>query len=120
VIEDDEVIEDRILMDIVVDAYDKEERAMGWFYYIAEGLEFPFQAKCIAKKSRSPLKVGEEVTVVDIASAEDCESTIFMNIEYDGDSLSVPLEQLEIMDDKPESKRRIEDWQYWIGRGYEF
>jgi len=45
VIEEDEVIEDRILMDIVVDAYDKEERAMGWFYYIAEGLEFPLSSQ---------------------------------------------------------------------------
>ena len=55
-----------------------------------------------------------------IEDDEVIEDRILMNIEYDGDSLSVPLEQLEIMDDKPESKRRIEDWHYWIGRGYEF
>ena len=60
-IEEDEVIEDRILMDIVVDAYDKEERAMGWFYYIAEGLEFPFQAKCIDKKSISKTKTRAHI-----------------------------------------------------------
>lgn len=119
-IEENEEIEDRILMDIIVDAYDKEERAMGWFYYIAEGLEFPFQAKCIVKKSMSPLKVGQEVMVIDIASADDCESKIFMKIKYDDDVLTVPLEQLEILDDKPDSKRIIEDWHYWIGRGYDF
>ena len=119
-IENDEEIEDRILMEIVVDAYDKEERAMGWFYYVAEGLEFPFQAKCIAKKTTSPLKVGQEVTVIDIASGEDCESKILVNIEYDDDVLAVPLAQLEILDDKPDSKRIIEDWHYWIGRAYEF
>ena len=119
-IEKDENIEDRILMDVVVDAYDREERAMGWFYYVAEGLEFPFQAKCIAKKSTSPLKVDQEVTVIDIASGEDCESKIFMKITYDEDVLSVPLEQLEMLDDKPDSKIIIEDWHYWIGRGYEF
>jgi len=119
-IEQNEEIENRILMDVVVDAYDKEERAIGWFYYIAEGLEFPFQAKCIAKKSRSPLKVGQEVTVVDIASGDDCESKIFMKIKYDDDGLSVPLEQLEIIDDKPNSKIIIEDWHYWVGRGYGF
>ena len=50
-IEENEAIEDRIVMDIVVDAYDREERAIGWFYYVADGLEFPFQAKCINKKS---------------------------------------------------------------------
>jgi len=120
VIEENEIIEDRILMDVVVDSHDKEERAMGWFYYIAEGLELPFQAKCIAKKSMSPLKVGQEVTVIDIASAGDCESKIFVKIKYDDDILSVSLEQLEILDDKPDSKRIIADWHYWIGRGYEY
>ena len=119
-IEKNEEIEDRILMDVVVDAYDREERAMGWFYYVADGLEFPFQAKCIAKKSTSPLKIDEEVTVVDIASAEDCESKIFVTIKYNEDSLAVPLVQLEIIDDKPDSKIIIEDWHYWIGRGYGF
>ena len=119
-IENNEEIEDRILMEIVVDAYDKEERAMGWFYYVADGLEFPFQARCIVKKSTSPLKVGEEVTIVDMASADDCESKIFVTIKYAEDSLAVPLAQLEIMDDKPDSKIIIEDWHYWIGRGYEF
>jgi len=119
-IEENEIIEERIIMEVVVDAYCEEERAMGWFYYIGEGIDFPFQAKCIVKKSMSPLKVGQEVTVIDIASTEDCESKIFVNIEYDDDVLAVPLEQLEILDNKPDSKRIIADWHYWIGRGYEY
>ncbi|MCI5222502.1 MAG: hypothetical protein D3924_07490 [Candidatus Electrothrix sp. AR4] len=32
----DEERENRIDLDVVVDAYDREERAMGWFYYLAE------------------------------------------------------------------------------------
>ena len=119
-IEKDEEIEERILMEIVVDAHDEYERATSWYYYVADGLEFPFQARCIVKKSTSPLKVGEEVTVVDIASADDCESKIFVTIKYAEDSLAVPLAQLEMIDDKPDSKIIIEDWHYWIGRGYEF
>ena len=117
-IEENEEIENRIIMEVVVDAYCEEERAMGWYYYVADGLDFPFQAKCIAKKSTSPLKVGQKVTVVDIASGDDCESKIFMKIKYDDDVLAVPLEQLEILDDKPDSKIIIDDWHYWIGRGY--
>jgi len=121
VIAENEEIEERIIMEVVVDAYDADERAMGWFYYIAEGLDFPFQARCIEKISTSPLKIGQEVTVVDASSVKDgWGSTIFVDIKYDEDSLSVPLAQLEIIDDKPESKRIIEDWHYWIGRGYEF
>jgi len=120
VIEENADREERIIMEVVVDAYDEYERAMGWYYYVADGLEFPFQARCIDKKSTSPLKVGEEVTVVDIASADDCESKIFVTIKYAEDSLAVPLAQLEMIDDKPDSKIIIEDWHYWIGRDYEF
>ena len=118
--EEIEEIEDRILMEIVVDAYGREERAMGWYYYVADSLEFPFQAKCIAKKATSPLKIGEEVTVIDMANADDCESKIFVTIKYNDDSLAVPLIQLEILDDKPDSKIIIEDWHYWVDKGYEF
>ena len=120
-IAENEEIEERIIMEVVVDAYDADERAMGWFYYIAEGLDFPFQARCTEKIPTSPLKVGEEVTVVDASSVKGgWGSTLFVDIKYDEDSLSVPLAQLEILDDNPDSKRIIEDWHYWIGRGYEF
>jgi endonuclease I len=34
-IERDENREERIDMEVVVDAYDEEERAMGWYYYLA-------------------------------------------------------------------------------------
>ncbi len=32
-VEKDESREERILMEVVVDAHDEEERAMGWYYY---------------------------------------------------------------------------------------
>jgi len=28
--------EERIIMEIIVDAYDEEERAMGWYYYLED------------------------------------------------------------------------------------
>ena len=36
--------EDRIEMEIVVDAYNSEERAMGWYSYLQDALSFPFTA----------------------------------------------------------------------------
>ena len=38
--------EQRILMEIVVDACDREERVMGWYYYLESTLQFPFAATC--------------------------------------------------------------------------
>jgi hypothetical protein len=41
--------EERIEMEIIVDAYGPEERAMSWYYYLQDALNFPFTATCIAK-----------------------------------------------------------------------
>ncbi len=35
--------EHRIEMEVVVDAYNEEERAMGWYCYLEEQLTFPFK-----------------------------------------------------------------------------
>ena len=43
--EHDEEREDRIIYEVIVDAYDEYEQAMGWYLYMAEGLEFPIKAK---------------------------------------------------------------------------
>jgi hypothetical protein len=40
--------EQRIQQEIVVDAHDAQEQAMGWYYYLEEQLRFPFRAKSIA------------------------------------------------------------------------
>ena len=73
-IEHDEEIEERIEMKIIVDAYGEQERAMGWYYYMADNLTFPFKAKCIKVVSTSPLSVDEVVEVLGMDDAENCEN----------------------------------------------
>ena len=51
----DETREERITMEIIVDAYGSEEQAMGWYCYLDEKLNFPFFAKCIAERATSAL-----------------------------------------------------------------
>ncbi len=41
----DEEREERIAMEIIVDAYGPEEQAMGWHVYLEENLEMPFRAR---------------------------------------------------------------------------
>jgi len=69
--------EERIIMEIIVDAYDEEERAMGWYYYLEDKLHFPFLTRCIAKRPISPLRVGDEVEAIGMAPEEECEREIF-------------------------------------------
>jgi hypothetical protein len=65
--------EERIAMEIIVDAYGPQEQAMGWYYYLEDNLQFPFTAVCCAKRAISPLKVKDEVDVLRMAPAEECE-----------------------------------------------
>ena len=53
----DEEREERITMEIIVDAYGADEQALGWYYYLEEHLAFPFRARCIAERSISPLRM---------------------------------------------------------------
>ena len=87
-IKEDEVREDRIIMEIVVDAYNEEERSLGWYYYLEEKLRFPFKAKCIATKKTSPLLIGEEVKVTKMAPETECEHDMFVMISWQERSLA--------------------------------
>src|SRR5262245_59150371 len=49
-------IEERITMEIIVDAYGPEEQALGWYYYLENNLHVPFRARCIATRTISPYK----------------------------------------------------------------
>ena len=115
----DEVREERIDMEIIVDAYGPEERAMGWYNYLADTMNFPFSARCVARRVTSPLELGDEVEVVEIAPAEECEHEMFVMIRWKSRQLAVPLMQLGGIDVDEETQQAIEDWHYWVDRGYE-
>ncbi|MGJ3248140.1 MAG: calcium-binding protein [Elainellaceae cyanobacterium] len=119
-IERDAEREERIIMEIVVDAYGAEEKAMGWYYYLQDTIQFPVTAICISKRRISPLKEGRIVKVVDMAPADECEREMFVEIEWDDDILAVPLIQLEAPDADAETRQAIADWHYWVNQGYEF
>jgi hypothetical protein len=111
---------ERIIMEIVVDAYGPEEQAMGWFYYLDDNLQFPFTATCISKRRSSPLKTGATVEVLCMAPESECEREMFVEIAWDDDALAVPLIQLAAQDVDEDTQQAIEDWHYWVNQGYEF
>ncbi len=117
----DEEREERIMMEIVVDAYGPEEQAMGWYYYLEDQLQFPFPARCISERAISPLRTGDEVEVVGMAPEDECEHEIFVMTTWERRTLAVPLSLLEAASDVDEETRQaVEDWHYWVDRGYEF
>jgi len=114
--------EDRIVMEIVVDAYGPEERAMGWYCYLDGILAFPFTARCTGTRSISPIKKGDEVEVTGMADSDECQHEMFVMIRYERKTgLAVPLAQLKPGSDANEATRQaVEDWRYWVTMGYEF
>ena len=117
----DEDREQRIMMDIVVDAYDEQERAMGWYYYLEDQLRFPFTATCIARRATSPLLIKDEVDVIGMPDEDECEHEMFVTMRWEKDGLAVPLSQLKpISDTDEETKQAVADWHYWVQMGYNF
>ena len=113
--------EQRITMEIIVDAYDEQERAMGWYYYLQDHLRFPFTATCIAKRAISPLRVKDEVEVIGMPGEDECEHEMFVTIRWEKEGLAVPLSQLKpIAATDNETQQAVEDWHYWVKMGYQF
>jgi hypothetical protein len=117
---EDEARESRIQNEIVVDCYTEEERALGWYYYLDDRLAFPFKASCVVKLATSPLRLGEEVQVVGMASEDECSHDMLVRVEYSDSALAVPLRQLRCHSRGRKAKEAMQDWHYWCFRGYEF
>mgnify|MGYP002713256694 CR=1 FL=1 len=118
--ERDEAREHRITYEIIVDCYDGYEQAMGWWCYLDDTIQFPFKAKCITERSRSPLNIGETIKVIGMADEEDCEREMFVIIEFMKREFAVPLMQLKPMNTDEATTQAVEDWQYWVNQGYSF
>ena len=116
----DSVRQQRILMEVVVDAYGPDERAMGWYYYLEGKLNFPFTARCTARRAISPLAAKDEVEVIGMPPEEECSREMFVTIRWGKEGLAVPLAQLKVVDADRQTREAVEDWHYWVKQGYEF
>src|SRR5437588_12033895 len=112
----DEEREERIHMEIIVDANGPEEQVMGWYNYLDDTLQFPFAARCIVQRATSPLEPGDKVEVEGMASVDDCEKEMLVLIKWKKRQLAVPLMQLEGIKVDEETQQAIEDWRYWVNR----
>ena len=119
-VDKDETREHRIVMEAIVDAYGAEEQALGWYYYLDEKLDFPFLTTCIARRTISPLRVGDEAEVLAMAPEQECQHEMFVMMRWEREGLGVPLSQLHVIHGDDETQKAVEDWNYWVNRGYLF
>lgn len=112
--------EERIRNEIVVDAYDETERASSWYCYLQDSLIFPFRARCVMSRATSPLRRDEMAEVIDLADDGECGHEMFVTVRWRDLVLAVPLAQLQPVAVDEETAEAVEDWHYWVARGYEF
>ena len=116
-VEPDPERDERIAMEAIVDCYDEYEQAAGWYCYVLDRLHTPFTATWVSKRPGS----SKIVEVVGMASSDECDRELLVDIELDGGIFSVPLSLIEpAADTDPETQQAIGDWHYWIGQGNEF
>jgi hypothetical protein len=108
--------EDRIHNEAIVDA-SPDEQAMSWYYYLEGKIRFPFQARCVAAKEASPLRKGETIEVVRMATEDACEHDMLVQIRWHGRKMAVPLSQLAAIDGDESTNEAIGDWHYWVSQG---
>lgn len=108
--------DERIINEVIVDAYTAEEQALGWYYYLERKINFPVKARCVKERMVSPLETDEEVRVVGMTDEEDCMCEMFVRIEWMGREFGVPLTQLEPVDADSETQEAVADCHYWFDR----
>ena len=112
--------ERRITYEIIVDAYDEWERAMGWYYYLDGRLRFPFRARCDKHRAVSPLVKNEEVEVIGLPREQECAREMFVTVRWRDRALAVPLSQLVVVKADPATRQAVADWHYWVQQSYVF
>lgn len=122
---EDPIREKRIDHEIVVDAYDSEERAMGWYYYLADNLIFPFLANWQKKNWKTSEIEVKQIKVLCMADEEECMSEMYVLAAYtddpdETDVFSVSLAKIQAIDVDELTQEALADWEYWLARGYEF
>jgi hypothetical protein len=116
----DEAREQRIGQ-LLSDATAEYERIAAWFDYLEQQLRFPFVARCISLAAHSPLRVGEQVEVVDLTDVDDWDDQVRVSLGGKRAGVDVPLAQLNSSDACDAATRQsVADWHYWVQRGYHF
>ena len=106
--------EQRISSQIIVDAYNSDEERMGWYCYLEDNMGMPFVA----------VWNEQTIEVVAMSSEEDCEQEMRVDVRYSEenrqDIFSVSLSEITPVDTDEATREAVDDWKYWVERGYEF
>jgi Calcium binding len=111
---EDPIRQKRIDYEVIVDCYDDDEVAMGWYYYLSENLVFPIPATVQLKQRGGKMEeVNVEIVEVDPKSEEG--SPIRLGITEKGQKRVqyISPEVITNVKTSPTNTLIINDWLYW-------
>lgn len=118
----DDEREERITMEIIVDAYNESEVRTGWYCYLENTLAFPFEAECLKSRKVSPLKPGERVIVLGMLEDDEDDDLgeMMVEVEWRDCTMGIPLAQIQGIDVDEKTAEAIADWHYWVVQERQF
>ena len=106
--------EHRILYEVIVDCYNDDEELMGWYYYMAEGLNFPIDVtvRFSLKHGKTEMKSAQ---IVNIDPKSEQVNPMRLGIMEPGSKRiqHISPEDLASADTTPENLEILNDWLYW-------
>jgi Calcium binding len=114
----DQTREDRIIYEVIVDCYEEHEELMGWYYYMADNLEFPIKAT-VRLRLRGGAAEVKKVDIVEVDKKSEEENPIRFGIVEDGGQRVTTISPEEIVGigTSAENTEIINDWLYWHNFG---
>lgn len=95
-----------------IDPDDTREILEAWENHLREKLKFPFEAEVSEHVRRSPLRIGDRVTVKAITGLDETYG-VFVEVTKGRDSYDFPLCDLEATDRKSKNYQLVKDYAVW-------
>lgn len=109
--------------EIIVDCYDDDEIKNGWFHYLQDELQFPFEAE-IEIKNRSNRKSMVQVDVLDLSDSNlglKAPAVILDVSEKGSDKvMDVSISKLENVKGNQASINAVAVWKHWDSGKFKF
>lgn len=112
-LEYDRAREERITYEVFVDAYTEDEQALCWYHYLANKLNFPFQARWEDRTVEVTGMSGESEE-----DGSDVRLEVLYREENAEDIFPVLAADLEPIDADEETVEALADLRYGIAMGY--
>lgn len=108
--------EERIQNEIIVDAYDNDEVASSWYYYLDEMLHFPFTAMVHTHRSGNT-SYASQVEIKEMAEMSRCgygQMWVRGALSLQKNTpLHFFLSDITSVEEDEERVMALEDWNYW-------